>query len=294
MKVNQPIFIVGVGRSGSSIFHQMMCWHPQVAWLSKLCDVFPRSTYINRGLMQLIDVPLVNQIIRQLIRQEIINPSEAYTFWEFYCSGFRRPCRDLTAADVTLKKKRRLRQVLSQVLTPKRERLLVKITGWSRMDFLQDIFEDAKFIHIVRDGRAVVNSMVEVDWWEGWRGPHNWRWGELTPQQQEEWEKYDRSFVALAAIELNILMEAMQQAKQKIKPENFLEIKYEQLCADPVGIFKDVIQFCDLDWQPEFEQTLRQFNLKDSNYKWQEDLTEQQQEVLEQAIAAYQTTYGYQ
>jgi hypothetical protein len=167
------------------------------------------------------------------------------------------------------------------MLTPKRDRLLVKITGWPRIGFLMGIFPDAKIIHIKRDPRAVINSLLNVDFWSGWRGPQNWRWGELTLEQRQEWERFDRSFVALAGIELRILSKAMEQAKKCVTDDNFKEIAYEDLCANPLSVFKEVMGFCELEWTNQFENTVRTSQLKNTNYKWRQDLTEDQQQIVE-------------
>jgi omega-hydroxy-beta-dihydromenaquinone-9 sulfotransferase len=292
--LEKPIFIVGAGRSGSTIFHEMFCRHPQVAWISKLCDVFPKQPSLNNLLLESLDTPLIGQITQNLITQpRLIKPSEAYHFWEYHCPGFTRPCRELKAEDVTHQKRKSVQKALSNLLTTRRQRLLVKITGWSRMKFLKEIFADAKFIHVVRDGRAVVNSVLEVDWWEGWQGPQHARGGILSSSQLEQWERYNQSFVALAAIEFNILMDAMQTAKSNIEPENFIEIRYEDLCEKPVEIFRQTIDFCELEWLPEFEQTVQRFNLRNTNYKWQEDLTTHQQNILEDILSPYLKFYNY-
>ena len=292
--LEKPIFIVGAGRSGSTIFHEMFCRHAQVAWISKLCDVFPKQARLNTLLLESLDTVLVGQIVRNLVIQpRLIKPSEAYQFWEYYCPGFTRPCRDLKAEDVTHQKRNAIQKALSSLLTAHRKRLLVKITGWSRMGFLKEIFEDAKFIHVVRDGRAVVNSILEVDWWEGWQGPQSARGGILLPSQLEQWERYDRSFVALAAIEFNSLMDAIQTARSNIKPENFLEIRYEDLCEKPVDIFRQTIDFCELEWLPEFERSIQKFNLCNTNYKWQKDLTPRQQEILGTILSPHLEFYNY-
>ena len=77
---------------------------------------------------------------------------------------------------------------MKQLLVRKRNRLLIKITGWPRIGYLNEIFSDAKFIHILRDGRAVANSLINVEFWRGWQCPQNWRFGRLTEKQQKEWE----------------------------------------------------------------------------------------------------------
>jgi len=43
-----------------------------------------------------------------------------------------------------------------------------------RIGFLQAIFPDAKFIHIVRDGCAVANSRMNAPFWKGWQGLNTW------------------------------------------------------------------------------------------------------------------------
>ena len=278
MNIEKPVFIVGVGRSGSTIFHRIFTEHPHVAWLSsRLCNKFPSKPHVNSYLMRAIDFPQVGGFIRRRFIS-----GEGYDFWEYHSRGFSEPCRDLLASDVTSKLKRELPEALSQILTAKRNRLLIKITGWPRIGFLNEIFPDAKFIHIKRDQRSVINSLINVDFWSGWQGPHKWRWGELTAKQMQEWDRFDRSYVALAGIELQILSEAMEQAKRCMpNPENFLEVAYEDLCTDPMEIYKNVIDFCELEWSSEFQNAIKRYQLKNTNYKWQQDLSEDQQNIVE-------------
>jgi hypothetical protein len=123
--------------------------------------------------------------------------------------------------------------------------------------------------------------MINVDWWTGWRGPHHLRCGELTSAQQEEWERFNRSFIALAGIELKILAEAMKKAKQLVLDDNFMEVQYESLCAEPLGVFKQVAKFCELEWSAEFEKRIKKQRLKSANEKWRQGLTREQQQIAE-------------
>lgn len=281
MNIVKPVFIVGNGRSGSTIFHRVFAEHPEVAWLSsRLCNRFPQRPVVNRWLMGAIDQPLYGRFLRRRFQT-----GEGYAFWEYYCKGFSEPCRDLVAEDVTTKVKRTVPKALAQILTTKRHRLLLKITGWPRIGFLQEIFPDARFIHIRRDPRAVVNSLLDIDWWAGWRGPQGWRAGELTPAQRALWEESGRSFVALAALEVQILEAAMTQAKQSVPPVQLMEIDYESFCLDPVGVMQEVVGFCDLPWSTHFAMAIGQHRVESSNYKWREDLTSAQQAIMNKVLA---------
>jgi hypothetical protein len=286
--VEKPILIVGTGRCGSTVLHQILSYHAQVAWLSRACHTKPHEPRANRRAMRALDLPLPSRYLRKLIY-----PVEAYRFWDYYCPGFSEPCRDLLKQDVTPRVKKTVRSVMAQMLTHKRQRLLIKITGWPRIGFLKEIFPDAKFIHVYRDGRAVVHSLLNVKWWSGWRGPANWRWGELTYAQREKWERYDRSFVALAAIEWEILMSAQEEAKRKISSDDLLEIRYEDLCQDPVKTFQMATGFGALEWSPRFEITVNGFSFRNTNYKWREHLSEAQQRVLNECLSDTLEKYGY-
>jgi hypothetical protein len=126
-----------------------------------------------------------------------VTPAECYPFWEHHCNGFSAPYRDLVASDVTEKTKLPVRAAVSELTTEQKDRLLLKITGWPRISFLSEIFVGAKFVHVVRDGRAVVNSQLATYFWNGWSGPANRGWGELFPARKEERDRYGQSFAFL-------------------------------------------------------------------------------------------------
>ena len=267
----------------------MLSEHPEVSWLSRrLCDMHPDKPALNRFLMRAIDCPAVGQLIKKRV-----SIGECYSFWEYHCKGFRRPCRDLLASDVTERNKERIRYVMSRLLTQKRNRLLIKITGWPRIGFLSEIFRDARFIHVLRDGRAVANSLLNVEWWWGWRGPMSWRWGALSSEQKQEWERYNKSFVVLAAIQWKILMDAIEKAKNYVSSDNFLEIKHEDLCSDAIAVFREVIKFCGLEWTRDFETKLKSYELKNTNDKWQKELTSKQKSDLEEVLQNHLRKYKY-
>jgi len=288
MDIKKPIFINGAGRSGSSIFHKILIKHPNVAWLSDFCKKYPDKPSMNRHLMNAIDFPLIGKHLERKF-----SPSECYELWEYHSKGFRRPFRDLVPEDVTIKTKKNIHHIMAKIITNKRNRLLIKITGWPRIGFLSEIFKDAKFIHMIRDGRAVANSFINVGFWWGWQGPGNWRWGELTESQKEEWERYNKSFIVLSAIGWKILINALENAKKYISTNNFLEVKYEELCSNPLSVFKSVIEFCELEWSKDFEESVKKINLKNTNYKWQNELNYAQKNILKDVLKDYLQRYDY-
>ena len=288
MEIDKPIIIFGTGRCGTTIFHKMFTRHPKVAWLSDLCERYPDKPELNARLMKALEYPILDQSLRKRY-----SPNECYGFWEHYCRGFRDPCRDLIPADLTVNSKRNVQNAMSKLTTDKKNRLLTKITGWSRLGFMSEIFPDAKFIQVIRDGRAVANSLINMGWWLGWTGPENWRWGPLSAGHSEEWYKYNQSFVVLAAIQWKILMDATENAKKYVDKSNLLVIKYEQLCSDPIKLFKEIVNFSELEWTNEFEEELNTFKLNNTNYKWERQFNNIQKQELNEVLKEHLSRYEY-
>ena len=288
-RLHKPIIIVGTGRCGSTVFHRVLAKHPDMMWLSGFCDRYPTQPARNRRAVTATG----NPVLRGLLGRRI-QPGECYRFWDKHAYGFSEPCRDLLRTDVSVRVKQQVRGVMEAMLTPARHRLLLKITGWPRIGYLDEIFEDAKFIHLVRDGRAVASSLLHVNFWRGWLGPQSWRAGLLSPEDQATWESYDRSFVALAGLEWRIQMRAMEAARQAVDPSRFLELKYETLCEQPVEIFRQVLDYAEVPASRAFDRQVASSPIKKASQRWRDGLTPPQQRILDDLLRDDLRRYGYE
>jgi len=285
--LNKPIFVIGTGRCGSTIFHDMLAVHPDISWCSTLLDRWQDKPGLNGLLMTAIDLPLLGSVLRSRFV-----PSECYSFWEYYIKGFRRPCRDLLAQDV-LEHHRRILPALGKLTSSSRSRLLVKLTGWPRARFIWELIPDARFIHVYRDGRAVAASNLRVNFWDGWQGPQNWRWGELDPDLRSEWERWDRSFVALAGIQWKILMRETEKALARIPEEQKMAVAYEDLVDDPSRILRTAVDFCGLEWTASYSSDVARFSLINGNDKWRKDLSATNRKIILEVLSPVLDRYGY-
>jgi hypothetical protein len=288
-QLKNPIIIVGTGRCGSTIFHHLFATHPNVMWLSGFSDRYPTKPAVNRWAVTALGNPVIRRILG-----EKIQPGECYVFWDRHAYGFSSAFRDLLKEDVTPRIKKQVRRATEAMLTPARHRLLIKIAGWSRIGFLKEIYPDAKFVHIVRDGRAVASSVLHVDFWRGWRGPQGWNAGMLSPADQAVWDGTNQSFVALAGIQWQLRTRAMEAARQRIDPADFYEIKYEEFCEQPIDIFRRVLDFAGLPQSAAFEREIKKASIKNMSNRWRDDLTPDQQKVLDDLLRDDLQHYGYQ
>jgi omega-hydroxy-beta-dihydromenaquinone-9 sulfotransferase len=288
-KISKPIVIVGTGRCGSTVFHRLLSTHPHVMWLSAVAYMYPTRPAWNKWAVTAVGQRSFRRLLGRWIRA-----NEQYRFWDKHTYGsFSEPCRDLVRTDVTARVKKEVHSAFEPMLTPKRNRLLLKITGWPRIGFLDEIFEDARFVHIVRDGRAVASSLMHVGFWRGWYGPQGWRAGLLSPEDQATWESYDRSFAALAGLEWRIQMRAMEAARRQLDPARFFEVKYESFCEQPLETYRRVLEFAELESSESFEQEVRAASIRSTSSRWRQDLTPGQQTILDDLLREDLQRIGY-
>ena len=175
---------------------------------------------------------------------------------------------------------RRLQQAFAGMTTPRRSRFLAKITGWPRLRFLAAVFPDALFVEVTRDPAATASSLLEVPLWDGWRGPPVWRRGPLPPDLDALWQRENRSFVALAAIECALLDRAMRECKAEIDAARLLSVDYAELCSDARDVFARVTVFCGLSWHASFADAVSRSRFVSRNDAWRSRLSAAQQAVL--------------
>jgi hypothetical protein len=126
----------------------------------------------------------------------------------------------------------------------------------TEMDVLHRLFPNAKFIHLVRDGRDVALSIMHTSW-----GPSN-----LT-RAAEDWRR---------KLELAHKMAAML-------PGATLEIRFEDLVRDPAVILARICKFLGEEYEPQmlqYHESARE-RMPEVSMKWhQNSVTEVNQDKV--------------
>jgi len=249
------VFVLGTGRCGSTLVEEILARHPDAGFVSNLDDRLGWgagwSAWNNR-LYRLVPASLTR---KGRVRYA---PSEAYRVLDRRVSPvLSTPFRDLVAGDASPWLSRRLRGFFdARAAAQARPVFLHKFTGWPRAGLLAEVFDGARFIHVVRDGRAVANSWLQMPWWQGFKGPEQWQWGALTPAYAKEWRASGESFPILAGILWKMLVDAHQEAAARLPAERWLEARYEDVVARPAEAFARMAAFAGLGPDAGFEQAV--------------------------------------
>jgi len=231
-KVFSPVFILGTGRSGTTILGIIMSIHKEVGFLNE-----PKAIWSK------------------------VNPNEdligSYSTAE--ASYF------LNEADGSLKQKRNINKIFGFYLGATfSKRVVDKYPELIfRIPYVKSLFPDAKFLFLVRNGWDTCSSIEKWserlstcsaegthDWW----GVNNRKWNLLVEQiiKKDEYFKtvsYNlsdiTSHIDMAALEWIVTMRQGLKMLEKY-PESILRVDYESLVKNPITTLADIEAFSEL------------------------------------------------
>lgn len=289
---------MGTGRCGLTPLMDLIAYHKAFAWPSQFNSRHPNN-YKLSFLSRIVDFSLIHN--SRLKYRKFPKHFEAFPLWNNLFLGFRRPFRDLTADDVMPNVKAKFREAVRLMMRYQgKPRFIAEYSGWSRIGFMAEIFPEAQFIHIVRDGRAVANSIINVDYWRGWEGIHKWRWGMPPPDLLAKLEKYDYSFLAMAAIQWKMIINNIIEQSDRLPPEKILLVRYEDLVEDPFKIARHCIEFCGLEPDcPKFKKHLTTVKIVNANQQkfripaWQQNMSQKHIDMLDELLEEELRYFNY-
>lgn len=275
MAAARYVFVLGTGRCGSTLLAEILAAHPDIGWISALPDPLGR--------------------VARSFRLEP-RPSEAYALLREQVSPMLvDPFRDLTAEDAAPWLERRLRAFFDRrAEADGRSVFMHKFTGWPRARLLAAVFPEAKFVHVLRDGRSVANSYVQVRFWQGYRGVPGWTFGRLSEEEHLAWEAANYSWPYLAGLEWKRLMTAFEAARDEIGPERWVDLRYEDLVARPAEEVTAILRFTGLDRWTGLERRLAALRVSGGRTDaYRDELRPEDVALLDRALAPTLERWGY-
>jgi hypothetical protein len=269
------LFIVGAPRSGTSLLYKLLCLHPEAAWISNW----------SRRAPALSALAMLNRLAPRF-------PARRRTVWfggdaaNAYVYGKRRALWERvfpmpvegepvyrhcgigqSPAALDPSQVARLRRAFAGLRRWGGGTVLIskRIANNQRIPLLAAAFPEARFVHLMRDGRAVAYSLSRVDWWEDgvvwWYGDTPRRWRE---QGGDPWELAARHWVR----ELTSIDEGLAA----VAPDRRFELRYEELVRAPIPVLKEVAEFAGLPDAPRWTAELSRLRYPNKNEAWTERL----------------------
>jgi hypothetical protein len=240
--LRKPVFLVGCPRSGTGITARLLARHPSTAVWSEASQVWDPFHYYDPYAEHHWSVDMVTQQDATRLHRQ----------FEFY---------------------RRMNR---------KERFANKHPRNSvRIEYIDAIFPDALFIHVIRDGRAVANSIVRRIQKEPFR--QNIPFGNFCkPPNWRKWLRDDP--VEQAALQWKEIV-GFARSKKKRLGGRYHEFRYEDMCLMPQEVFASVFQFAQLPVSRNILSRIPK-RLTNMNFKYKEQLAPTQIDTINLAQKA--------
>lgn len=154
-----------------------------------------------------------------------------------------------------------------------------------RVRLLNSIFPDAKFIHIIRDGRAVAFSLLNKKR-DGATSPIL-----LVGFKDILGDKYQHKRSELYNYGL-AWTKYVTKAREAgtVAQDRYYEVRYEDLIREPYNELRNILDFCELDWYNKFEEKIPP--TQNMNEKWKQRASKEQRIDLEESTHDLRLTLG--
>ncbi len=237
---DRPIFIISAPRSGSTFLYELLsCFDETWGWHAEVDHIWWKYFPYER-LQEPSDYVGSDELTPQIAR------------------GLRR---DFYRHALWARQEQGRATSLTRRLGLGRVRYLDKtIANCFHLGVLHRLFPDALYIHLVRDGRAAISSMME-----GWQDPERFTKPALqhliTPGSTVADWAYPappawravlrRPLEEICAWSWQRHVESAEDALSALPEERKRLIRYEELVDDPANTARALAQFCDVKWSPQ-------------------------------------------
>ena len=207
-------------------------------------------------------------------------PIEGYDVWE-KLAGKKFRSTVLTSGAST-EEIDCIRDYVSKLLwAQSKNSFIAKFTGPPRIFFLSSIFPDAKFVYIMRDPRAVVSSLLRVNFWTKDKFLKGYWQGLFSESEIDFILQSDHPEVASTALHWKKITQLTDSEINQNSTDSVSIVKYEGLMDNPMETICGLTRKLDLAYTKEIDEYLENRPFSNMNYKYHEHLTNQEIALIE-------------
>jgi hypothetical protein len=299
--ITKPVFIVGCHRSGTTILYDTLAQHPDIAYFTNASAYLPKSPiFANWIASMMLGETTVERFSKDGIQVSYNSPNEGTRLWEYHTSEVESYYLDETYSNSEFE--HYLKSTIQKHLKYfNASRFINKNPDNSvRIRYLNKLFPDAYFIHIVRDARAVCQSLLKFrQTASDFFGPeHRFATsgvkGKTWIEIKQLWDC--DPFTAIGLLWRDIV-ETLEFDRHFISPEQYLEIRYEDFVNEPLLYLKKMIQFCQLPWNEDVERIFlcssNKISMDNRNNVWKYHINPKDIEKFMEIAGPKMSQYGY-
>lgn len=221
-KVNfRPVFLIGCGRSGTTILGSTLGKHRSIKYLNERRDLWHK----------------------------------AFPVLDIWSGAFDNPELVMTAKDVDEKGAKVIRELFYQEQKKIGAELLLEklpINNF-RLEFLDYVFPEAKYIYLHRNGLEVAKSIEKFCEKAPWFGSNNLKWNLLKELADDvlDLKKFELNNYEKGLVEWRMSLNYSESFFNKIDDSRYYALSYESFLTDPFLQLINIFSFLELEINKE-------------------------------------------
>ncbi len=293
----EPIFILGHWRSGTTLLHEYLVLDRRHTYPDTFACFCPNHFLVSRYLipwwlrfLMPAHRPMDNMKVGWKRPQEdefaLCNMGLPSPYLSFALPN--QPLNDPEYLDLKGVQpkaldhwKRKFDWFLKCLTVQNAKRIVLKSPAHTcRVEVLLQLFPKARFVHIVRDPYALFPSTVRL-------------WQRLSMDQGLQVPTFEGLEEQVLTI-FEQMYQVFEEDRQLIDPSRFSEVRYEDLVADPVGQMERVYEELSLDGFDDVRPLLEERVAASADYKAnRHQLAPEMRQAVSTRWAGYFEKYGY-
>lgn len=257
IRIEKPIFLISPPRSGTTMLQDVMCTHENICYFNNTMNSFYQAPYAGEWFRRLLNLNVTGErYLKDSVEADGTTAAEPALLWAQWMSRgmYDLEWSERRLADLSEKTQADIYNTVKKVIhiNGGHKRFFCKYPAFvTEMRTLQDLFPDAKFINIIRDGRMVANSMIKLyqlskDQIARINHPNC---KELVPYPRvKKLSQYIDEFgvddIRTTAHVWDDCMDTINAIKPEIK--NYYEVRYEDILINPKLELDKIFDFCEL------------------------------------------------
>ncbi|MCP3899604.1 MAG: sulfotransferase [Desulfobacteraceae bacterium] len=226
-EISRPVFILGCGRSGTTILGTTLSKHNKITYLHERRDLW----------------------------------FDAYPETDIWTpqATARKGKMALTSENVESVKSQKLRRLFNRETIKTSKPVLVEklpINNF-RVEFIHSVFPDARFIHIYRNGLEVARSIQKLCEKGHWFGSNEYKWKQLIDYSKSSHVTADLhelcgTYFYKGLFEWRLSTESAVNFLSSLHNDKYLEISYARFTKEPIETIKRVLDYMELNDDSSF------------------------------------------
>jgi hypothetical protein len=156
-----------------------------------------------------------------------------------------------------------------------KKRFLAKLVGRPvKISLLSRAFPYATFVHVTRELKPTVSSLLKVDFYNPRGGMEHWHWDKIPDTYFQQYQRLNEAPEVAAAIKFLLNRKELNLQLRQLPADRWTRLQYSSFVSDPAGSLREICRVAGLAVDDTIARRWERRRVRvGSDIKWQTALS---------------------